>query len=234
MVSKSGGNKPVPFRQNQFGATLTGPIFKNRTFFSVGYDPVPTLSGDPTNNFAQIRPATNNSNSFQVRIDHHFSERDTIFFRYTQQNVTVFNPIGNEGSTEGSGKGRNYGGAALRENPNWSVTPSLTWLKGNHSIKLGGWYIEAKRVQLNTFQTYVFNDEQTRLPTAATGTSGLSLASALLGFPNNLNAQLPVLHGGGIPSGSFGNFGRNVFRGKSVFNTDLSLFKSGTLRQTRT
>ncbi|HVI70575.1 MAG TPA: hypothetical protein VM656_03695, partial [Pyrinomonadaceae bacterium] len=357
-------DKPLPFRQNQFGATVTGPIFKNRTFFSAGYDgwrysqptlalsyvptaaeingdfsntpfrrkiynpystrqvgntfvrdefrcdasgnplpvnaqkqqnqaigtpcfkipsalifapmqnffrtyaPAPNLSGDPTNNFAQIRPATNNANGFQVRIDHHFSENDTIFFRYTQQNVTVFNPIGNEGSTAGSGKGRNYGGAwthtftpnlifdiragyagrpgvdssqqnqheagtdplnqfgfvdvdkyngllvtlqnwtaggnnnfgvrgpALRENPNWSVTPSVTWLKGNHSIKTGGWYIEAKRVQLNTFQTYVFNDEQTRLPTAASGTSGLSLASALLGFPNNFNAQLPVLHGG--------------------------------------
>ena len=31
-------DKPLPFRQNQFGAILTGPIFKNRTFFSVGYD----------------------------------------------------------------------------------------------------------------------------------------------------------------------------------------------------
>ena len=30
--------KPLPFRQNQFGATLTGPIFKNQTFFSFGYD----------------------------------------------------------------------------------------------------------------------------------------------------------------------------------------------------
>src|SRR5687767_8754952 len=31
-------DKPLPFRQNQFGATLTGPIFRNHTFFSVGYD----------------------------------------------------------------------------------------------------------------------------------------------------------------------------------------------------
>src|ERR1051326_242461 len=199
-------DKPVPFRQNQFGATLTGPIFKNHTFFSGRYDgwrysqatlslsyvptaaeingdfpntpfrrrifnpystrqvgnnfvrdefrcdgagnplpvnalkqqdqtigapcfkipqalifapmqnffrtysPTPNLSGDPTNNFAQIRPSTNNSNSFQIRIDHRFNDNDTIFFRYTQQNVTVFNPIGTAGSTAGSGKGRNYGG----------------------------------------------------------------------------------------------------------------------------
>ena len=28
-------------------------------------------------------------------------------------------------------------GSALRENPNWSMTPNLTWLKGRHNIKDG-------------------------------------------------------------------------------------------------
>jgi hypothetical protein len=384
-------NEPLPFRQNQFGATVTGPIFKNRTFFSVGYDgwrysqptlaltyvptaaeingdftntpfkrrlynpystrqvgsnivrdefrcdasgnplpvnaqkqqdqtigapcfkipqalifapmqnffrtysPSPNLTGDLTNNFAQIRPSTNNANSFQVRIDHRFSDNDSIFFRYTQQNITVFNPIGDRGSTAGSGKGRNYGGAwthtfspnlifdiragyagrpgvdsgqqnqheagldplnqfgfldvdknsgllvtlsnwtaggnnnfgirgeALRENPNWSMTPNLTWLKGNHSIKTGGWYIEAKRVQLNTFQTYVFNDDQTRNP--AVSTTGLSLASALLGFPNNFNAQLPVLHGGPVQFkyASWAAFIQDEWRVRRNFSLTLGL-----------
>jgi len=384
-------NEPLPFRQNQFGATVTGPIFKNRTFFSVGYDgwrysqptlaltyvptaaeingdftntpfrrrlynpystrqvgtnivrdefrcdasgnplpvnaqkqqdqtigapcfkipqalifapmqnffrtysPSPNLTGDLTNNFAQIRPSTNNANSFQVRIDHRFSDNDNIFFRYTQQNVTVFNPIGDRGSTAGSGKGRNYGGAwthtfspnlifdiragyagrpgvdsgqqnkheagldplnqfgfldvdkysgllvtlsnwtaggnnnfgirgeALRENPNWSMTPNVTWLKGNHSVKTGGWYIEAKRVQLNTFQTYVFNDDQTRNP--AVSTTGLSLASALLGFPNNFNAQLPVLHGGPVQFkyASWAAFIQDEWRVRRNFSLTLGL-----------
>jgi hypothetical protein len=351
--------KPLPFRQNQFGAILTGPIFKNRTFFSVGYDgwrysqanlnlayvptpaeiagdftntpfrrdiynpystrtggardrfrcdaagsplpvdaqrrqnqsigtpcfkipqalifgpmqqflqkysPLPNLSGDATNNFAQGRPTLNDSNGYQVRIDHRFSDSDNIFFRFTQQKVSVFNPIGDSGSTSGSSKGRNYGGGwthtfnptlildlrtgyagrpgvdasqqnqheagleplnsagfgdidkyegllvqvpgwlaggsgdlgvrgpALRENPNWSITPNLTWLKGRHNIKTGFWYIEAKRIQLNTFQRYIFNDDQTRGP----ANTGLALASALLGFPNTFNAQLPVLHGGPV------------------------------------
>jgi hypothetical protein len=393
MVSKSGGNgihgsafeyvrndafdarnalvdvandKPRPFRQNQFGAVVSGPIIKNKTFFSAGYDGwrysqpgsglsyVPTaaeLAGDftrtpfarqifnpystrqqgsgfardpfrcdtagnplpvdsqgrqsstgtpcnklpqslifgpmqrffqtyaatpnravagDTNNFIQIRPTINNSNGYQVRVDHTFREADNIFFRYTEHRVTVSTPIGQEGFTEGSSAGRNYGGGwihtfsptlildvrtgyagrpgvdanqqnqhaagtdpinqlgfadvdrysgllvqlanwtnggsndfgvrgdAIRENPNWSVTPNLVWLKGNHNIKTGFWYIEAKRIQLNTFQRYAFSDEQTRNPAAASGTTGLSLASALLGFPNTFQAQLPELHGGPV------------------------------------
>ena len=377
-------DKPLPFRQNQFGAVVTGPVFKNKTFFSFGYDgwrysqpnlglayvptaaeisgdftntissvrkpifnpystrqvgssfvrdqfrcdaagnplpvnaqnqqsqttgtpcfkipqalifapmqkffqtysPIPNLTGDPTNNFAQSRPTINNSNGFQVRIDHRFSDRDSIFFRFTQQVVTVFNPIGTAGSTGGSGKGRNYGGAwthtfgptlildaragyagrpgvdssqqnqheagldplkqagfldvdkyggllvsasgwlaggsgnfgirgaALRENPNWSAASSLTWLKGAHNFKFGGWYIEAKRIQLNTFQTYNFTDEQTRNPSASSGTTGLSLASALLGFPNSFNAQLPILHGGPVQFkyASWSAFGQDEWR----------------------
>ena len=359
-------DKPLPFRQNQFGADLTGPVFKNKTFFSVGYDgwrysqpglglsyvptaaeingdftntpfrrqiynpystrqvgtsivrdpfrcdaagnplpvnaqnrqdqtigtvcfkipsalifrpmqqffqtyaPTPNLTGDAANNFAQGRPTTNTSNGYQIRIDHHFSDSDNIFFRFTQQKVSVFNPIGDTGSTSGSSAGRNYGGGwthvfntklildvragyegrpgvdasqqnqhsagidplnqfgfrdvdkyggllvrlsnwaaggsndfgvrgpALRQNPNWSVTPNLTWLRGNHNMKFGAWYIEAKRIQLNTFQRYTFSDEQTRNPAAASGTTGLSLASALLGFPNSADAQLPVQHGGSV------------------------------------
>jgi Carboxypeptidase regulatory-like domain/TonB dependent receptor len=361
-------DSPLPFRQNQFGGVVSGPIIKNRTFFSAGYDghrysqatlalayvptaaelagdftntpfgrdlfnpystrpgqvvgslvrdpfrcdaagnplPVnaqnrqdqtigtpcrkipqaliftpmqqffqtysatPNLSGDPRNNFAQIRPQTNNSNSYQVRVDHRFSDADNIFFRYTEQRVTVFTPIGQGGSTAGSSAGRNYGGgythafgprlildvragyagrpgvdsgqsnqheagndpmkqfgfvdvdkfggllvrladwtnggnndfgvrgAAPRENPNWSVTPNLIWLKGNHNIKTGFWYIEARRIQLNTFQRYNFSNEQTRNPLAASGATGLSLASALLGLPGDFQAQLPIEHGGQV------------------------------------
>jgi len=358
--------KPLPFRQNQFGAVVSGPIIKNHTFFSFSYDgwrysqaglglsyvptaaeingdftntpfrrtifnpystrqvgsnfvrdqfrcdaagnplavnaqkqqdqtigttcfkipqalifaPMqkffqtyaggPNFSGDAQNNFAQSRPTTNQANGWQFRIDHRFRDSDSIFFRFTQQNVTVLNPIGEQGSTGGSGKGRNYGGgwthtfsstllldvragyagrpgvdssqqnqheagldpmkqagfvdidkyagllvrlanwaaggsndfgirgAALRENPNWSFTPNLTWLRGRHNLKMGGWYIEAKRIQLNTFQRYTFSDEQTRDPRAATGVTGLSLASALLGYPNSFDAQLPILHGGPV------------------------------------
>src|SRR5215470_6025446 len=294
--------KRFPFRQNQFGATLSGPIIKNRTFFSGGYDawryskppqtltyvptaaelagdfsqtlvsnhdiynpystvgsnagsrthfqcdasgnpivpdpitklqaagtacnkiptalidpamqmflqkysPVPNLTGIPGFDYQQNRPETNNSNSYQVRVDHRFRDSDNVFFRYTEQRVLAFTPIGDTGFTSGGSQGRNYGGtwihtfranlildvragyagrpavdasqqnqssfgtdpmkqfgfkdidkyggmlvdlandwtagsnrnfgtrgAAPRENPNWSVTPNVSWIKGNHNL----------------------------------------------------------------------------------------------------
>lgn len=358
-----------PFHQNQFGAIFSGPIIKNRTFFSVGYDgwrygqppqgafayvptaaeidgdftntvvnhalynpystrvvgtatvrdpfrcdlsgtPLPTdaqglqdqtigtpcaklpsslifspmqqffqqyaatpnIAGVPGRNFIQDRPTINNADSYQIRVDHRLTAGDNLFFRYTAQRVTVASPIGEDGITQGSSTGRNYGGgwvhtftptlildlragyagrpgvdasqqnddaagiqpltqagfgeidkyhgmlvnlatsewtnggnnsfgvrgAAPRENPNWSVTPNLSWLKGNHNFKTGFWYIQAKRVQKNTFQTYTFADDQTGNPAGAAGATGLSLASALLGFPSSFQAQLPELHGGAV------------------------------------
>ena len=249
-------------------ALIFGPMQK---FFQT-YSATPNYAapGDVSNNFIQVRPTINNSNSYQGRIDHRFRDADNVFFRYTEHRVTVLTPIGNVGSTGGGSQGRNYGGgwihafsptlildvragyagrpgvdagqqnqhpagleplgqfgfgdvekyggllvglanwtnggnnnfgirgAALRENPSWSLTPNIIWLKGRHNIKTGFWYIEAKRIQLNTFQTYSFSDEQTRNPAVAAGTTGLSLASALLGFPNNFQAQLPILHGGPV------------------------------------
>src|SRR6266542_2460462 len=181
-------DSPLPFRQNQFGGVVSGPIIKNRTFFSVSYDgyrysqaglglsyvptaaelagdftqtpfgrdifnpystrtvngvtvrdpfrceadgtPVrvnaqnqqdqnigtqcrkipqplifapmqqffqtysatPNLSGDPKNNFAQNRPTTNSSNSYQIRVDHRFSEADNAFFRYPAHSMPVATP----------------------------------------------------------------------------------------------------------------------------------------------
>ncbi len=398
MVSKSGGNSvhgsafeyvrnnffdarnaladvnrtgPAAFRQNQFGAEITGPVFKNKTFFSGGYDgwrysqpsqglsyvptaaevagdfsrtsnvvhdiynpystraagagfardrfrcdasgtPLPvnalrqqdqssgvpcnkipqalifapmqqffqtyaatpnySATGDLRNNFLQNRSTTNNSNSYQIRIDHRFRDADSVFFRYTEHRVTGFTPFGEVGSTSGGSQGRNYGGgwihtfganmvldvragyagrpgvdagqqnahpagldplkkagfgeidkyggmlvtlntaewtnggnnsfgirgAAPRENPNWSLSPNLTWIKGSHNIRTGFWFIDAKRIQQNTFQTYFFGDDQTGDPARASGTTGYSLASALMGFSTNFQGQLPELNGGPV------------------------------------
>ena len=253
-----------------------------QAFFKT-YSPVPNYASpaDRSHNFVQTRPDRNNSNGFQVRVDHRFRDKDNLFFRYTQQNVYSFTPIGDVGFTDGSGQGRNYGGgwvhtftpllildvragyagrpsvdagqsnkdprgiqpmkdagllnvdefqgmlvttpssswkpgqgteggnfgtrgAAPRENPTWSVSPNLSWLKGNHNLKTGFQYIHAQRGQMNTKQVMDLADSQTAQFTG-TATSartvnntGMTLASALLGFPNNYSGELPVPHGGPV------------------------------------
>ena len=105
MVSKSGGNSvhgsafeyvrnnffdarnaltdvnrtgPAAFRQNQFGAEITGPVFRNKTFFSAGYDgwrysqPSQALSYVPTaaevaGDFSQTRQSSCTTSTTRTR-----------------------------------------------------------------------------------------------------------------------------------------------------------------------
>ena len=254
-------------------ALIFGPMQQ----FLMKYGAAPNLAGNifaPPNaqqvNFIQTRPTRNNSNAYSIRIDHRFRDADNVFFRYTEQRNDVFNPIGAVASTQGGSQGRNYGGdwvhtfspnvildvrggvadrpgvdasqqndhptglaglsqlgflntdkyhgvlatfggnnwtaggnnnigirgSAPRKNPDWSISPSLTWLKGNHNIKTGFMYIDTRRIQLNTFQTYTFDTGQTGLP-GNPGT-GITLASALLGLSSSSTSQLPVPHGGEV------------------------------------
>lgn len=141
------GPGPAPFRQNQFGASLGGPIRRDKTFFfgsyegrrqsqsTQGFATVPSpqnLSGifsapitDPFNNNApfpnnviptgrisnlaakynQFIPApntnlpqgnytgapatTDNFDQFHIRVDHRFSQADSLFARYSQSDWNI-------------------------------------------------------------------------------------------------------------------------------------------------
>ncbi|MBV9435398.1 MAG: TonB-dependent receptor, partial [Acidobacteria bacterium] len=106
--------------------------------------------------------------------------------------VTLGGPWNNGGNSSWGVRGQ-----APRENPTRSVTPSITWLKGNHNIKGGFWWISAARLQQNTFQTWAFSNNQTSNP-ANTSNTGLTLASALLALPNSASGQLPSRQGGEV------------------------------------
>src|SRR5262249_9646382 len=92
--------KPLPFRQNQFGAVVSGPIIKNRTFFSASYDgwrysqAALGLSYVPT--AAEINgDFTNTPNAFRRAIFNPYSTRQvgTNFFRDQFRCDAAGNPL---------------------------------------------------------------------------------------------------------------------------------------------
>ena len=53
--------------------------------------PTPTSSGT-TNNFVYSPASTQFSHTFDVRVDHHFSDRDSLFARYSFNDVNTYTP----------------------------------------------------------------------------------------------------------------------------------------------
>ncbi len=151
-VLQTSGNKPE-LRQNQFGGSIGGPIYKNRTFFFGDYEgfrevngltytkttltqneyndvnslnggtpqlllnagngtqglpvdpialaylklyPAPNAGGAGalSNNYITSPNRTQSSNSFDVRVDHKFNDRNSFFGRYDYNKVNTFTPPG--------------------------------------------------------------------------------------------------------------------------------------------
>jgi hypothetical protein len=133
------GNRPK-LHQNLFGASLGGPIFRDRTFFFADYEgyrqvssvtyvnvvptayqqqhpgdfsdvggpviaspnavalkffalyPLPNANGATNGTYTYSPQGTQNSNLYDLRIDHHFSDRDQTFARYAHNQVDTFIP----------------------------------------------------------------------------------------------------------------------------------------------
>ncbi|HEV2964162.1 MAG TPA: carboxypeptidase-like regulatory domain-containing protein [Candidatus Angelobacter sp.] len=88
-------------------------------------------------------------------------------------------------------------GNSIRNNPDWSAAGNLDWTHGKHNFRFGGQYVWLARDQINTFQTFGFSGALTGCPSTPCpgttgGSGGLSLASALLGFPSSSSGELPA------------------------------------------
>jgi hypothetical protein len=252
------GTQPVGTACNKIPAALISPAMQG---LLKAYMVAPNFSGGgPTQNFIENRPTIDNANSWQVKIDHRFSDKDNIFFRFSQIRVShvdqvdgtdefkpskyhgnnwgggwihMFNPnlildvrggvltkpyVFNQAQSSqgidtlsklGFSNVEKYGGMvvnlaapwttvdvgnrgdSIRKNPDGSVTANLNWIKGNHNFRTGYQYIWVERDQINTFQQFGFNSQITSDPSGNTTNTGLSLASALLGFPTSSSAELP-------------------------------------------
>lgn len=62
-------------------------------------------AGTVGNNYSTIRGLTDDANSFDVRMDHHFSDRDHIFGRYSFADIVRFRPGPFEGVADGGAYG---------------------------------------------------------------------------------------------------------------------------------
>ncbi len=77
------------------------------------YAITPNLSGDPDYNFRVQRPRKHDANNYQIRVDHYFSERDNVFFRWNEQYLDTFSPTGDRSGSTSNSKNRNWGGGLI-------------------------------------------------------------------------------------------------------------------------
>ncbi len=99
-----------PFLGNVIPKELISPTMQE---FLRTYMLRPNLFGsDVVNNFnfVQLRDESQDSNAFQVRVDHHFSTRDNVFFRWTERRNAAYQPIGDLFFKEPRSTNRNVGG----------------------------------------------------------------------------------------------------------------------------
>lgn len=96
-----------PFPNNIIPQSLISPTMQA---FLKAYMLAPTRQGNVPDNFQQFRDQESNSNSFQVRVDHHFSPNDNIFFRWTERRINNVIPVGDRGARTPDAINRNYGG----------------------------------------------------------------------------------------------------------------------------
>src|SRR2546428_8118412 len=99
-----------PFPGNVIPANLISPTMQA---FLKAYMPKPNVAGNIPDNFLNSvgnRYQTSHGNTFQLRVDHHFSTPDNVFVRWTEQRISNFTPVGDVGFRTPDGINRNFGG----------------------------------------------------------------------------------------------------------------------------
>ncbi len=82
--------------------------------------------------------------------------------------------------------------ANLRGNPVANADGSLTWIKGNHNMKMGVQYIYTNRYQKNNFTEVDYSANQTSSGLTSHLLQGNNLASTLMALPSSFSVQTPA------------------------------------------
>jgi hypothetical protein len=99
-----------PFPGNQIPQSLISPTMQQ---LLRAYMVRPNLFGSDVvsnYNFVDFREQTNDSNAVQVRVDHHFSKNDSVFFRWTERRIEGYLPQNDVAFKTPESINRNFGG----------------------------------------------------------------------------------------------------------------------------
>lgn len=128
--------------------------------------------------------------------------------------VKEFGAVGVGLASPFSGAGASFGSGtlsgAIRNNPLWNTAANVDWISGHHNFSFGYQYIHIARIQINNGETFNFTDTVTSNP--ETPGTGNSLASALLGLPDNFNGSLTSISEVHINLGVYGFYVQDQWR----------------------
>jgi hypothetical protein len=137
-------------------------------------------AGTAGDNYAAIRNLTDDTNSFDVRIDHHFSDTDHIFGRYSFADIVRFRP----GPFEGIADGGAYGDG--------DETVRTSGLAISYTHSFSPTLINEARVGLS-------REHSNRLPPLGNDTSDIPASFGIQGIPQvEGNGGLPPLNIDGL------------------------------------
>ena len=108
-VCNNGTCTRQPFGNNMIPASLILPAMQS---YYKGYLQAPNVTGIVGSNYIETRPQTDTANSWQLRLDHNFSDRNRVFARLSQMWVDDTQPVsGAQETTPSNYHAYNFGGA---------------------------------------------------------------------------------------------------------------------------
>jgi Carboxypeptidase regulatory-like domain len=121
----------------------------------------------------------------QAQAPNGFTDATSAGFQNLQQYDGMYINLASPYSTSNGGTR----GLSYRGNPVVNGGGSISWVRGNHTMKAGMDYIYTNRLQRDTYQQFTFSDSITSNINASK--TGNSLAGAILGFPSAFTAHSP-------------------------------------------
>src|SRR6266436_6746904 len=177
-----------PFLNNQIPTNLIDSRLVG--FVQTVYPRAGTYNPQTNSNAFDSDPNTQHQNEYNVKIDHTFGQKDSVWFRYSRFASSFSGTSGWLIPSLGLQNGFVNGGEIIQNTPqatdNHEVSVTLTKVKGNHTFGSGASYISSVFASPISYDQLGFSTAQT---SDAKGNGGFSLASYLLGVPDSANRR---------------------------------------------